>query len=273
MWQGLSWTGRGGKSLHHVGLWWVWTQESELVENLDVNTKREKKFKETSLWFIKVPQAPPPLSLVRFSKTKIETTWCLGTIFGGKDFHFFSLSVVDGLFFSNVRPPPMTEPNDSSASCKLHLIGSSKVRVPQAWTHPAFLCLCPHGAHRRRGRRTYSSSIFNRQVGLLYWNVGSLRAGPGSYLLNSLSVAVPDTSYSMYCILSSKSHLASCHHQLRQCQAGIISSRMLTLSFLFQSRPCCRIVIINAAYRPCARPFVFFFLIKKKIFPLLFITR
>lgn len=112
-----------------------------------MNTKREKKFKETSLWFIKVPQAPPPLSLVRFSKTKIETTWCLGIIFGGKDFHFFSLSVVDGPFLSNVRPPPMTEPNDSSASCKLHLKSSSKVRVSQASPEPTLpSCVYVHMA-------------------------------------------------------------------------------------------------------------------------------
>lgn len=114
----LNWTGRGEKSLHHVGLWWVWTQECELVENLDVRTRREKKFKETSLWFIKVPQAPPPLSLVCFSKTKIQTTWSLG-ITGGKDFNFLLLSVVDGLFFFLMFAlPPMTEPHDSSASCK-----------------------------------------------------------------------------------------------------------------------------------------------------------
>ena len=131
----LSWTGRGEKSLHHVGLWWVWTQECELVENLDVHTRREKKFKETSLWFIKVPQAPPPLSLVCFSKTKIQTTWSLG-ITGGKDFNFLLLSVVDGLFFFNVCPPPMTEPHVSSASCKLHLKVSSKVPMSQASPEP-----------------------------------------------------------------------------------------------------------------------------------------
>ena len=80
--------------------------------------RREKKFKETSLWFMKVPQAPPPLSLVCFSKTKIQTTWSLG-ITGGKDFNFLLLSVVDGLFFFLMFAlPPMTEPHDSSASCK-----------------------------------------------------------------------------------------------------------------------------------------------------------
>lgn len=132
-----------------------------------MNRKREKKFKETSLWFIKVPEAPPPLSLVRFSKTKIETTWCLGIIFGGKDFHFFSSSVVDGLFFSTVRPPPVTEPYDSSASCKIHLKGSSKVRMSQASPEPTLpSCVYVHMAltDGKAERPTASSSLIDRSV-------------------------------------------------------------------------------------------------------------
>ena len=57
-------------------------------------------------------------------------------ITGRKDFNFFLLSVVDSLFFFNVCPPPMTEPHDSSASCKLHLKVSSKVPMSQASPEP-----------------------------------------------------------------------------------------------------------------------------------------
>ena len=183
----------------------------------------------------------------------METTWSLG-ITGGK---YYLLLMV--FFLLNVHPLPMTEPYDSSASCRLHLKVSSKVPTSRASPEPTLpSCVYIHMA-RTEGEAewpTASSFLIDRSVS------STERAWPGSYLLNSLSAAVPGTGYSTYFILSSKCHLASwssCHHQLHQCQAGIISSGMLILSFLFQPRPCCRIVIINAAYRPCARPFVSFF--------------